>query len=108
MRKVLRTPSPPPWEGQVKTLQSPAGPLSASATLGLVWDRNCQVPGHLSQGSFQSEAKPRSYRHQGYWGMGWWLDRASCRTVLSAGKSGMLPLHFHSFCLLQNVLAPSP
>lgn len=101
MRRVLRTPSPPPWESQVKTLQSPTGPLSASATLGLVWDCNCQVLGHLSQGSFQSEAEPPSYRYQGYRGMGWRLDGASCRTVLSAGKSGMSPLHFHSLCLLQ-------
>lgn len=43
MRRVLRTPSPPPWEGQVKTLQSLTGPLSASATLALVWD--CNPPG---------------------------------------------------------------
>lgn len=99
----MRTPSPPPWEGQAKTLQSPTNPLSASA----VWDCNCHGPGHLSQGSFQSEAKPRSYRHQGHWGMGR-LDGASYRTMLSAGRPGMPLLRFYLSRLLKNVLAPCP
>lgn len=96
-KRVLRTPNLPPWFSQAMTVQSSTSLLSASVTLGLVWDCNYPTPGQISQCSFQVRAKPLKLQASG----------ATRDVVVAAARARWIE-HLVGLCLRQGGLACQP